>query len=147
MSDSDYYVVRGDVLPEVFLKVMAVKRLIGTGAAGSVNEAVRTVGLSRSAYYKYRDAIRPYLDLTKQHMVTLALVVEHVPGLLAMLIRCLTEAGCNVLTINQNMPINGLADLSISLDIGELKGSVDDLMLAVDHVHGVRFHQVLTRAY
>lgn len=145
MREEEYFLVKSSLLPEIFVKVMDVKLLISSGAAGSVNEAVKRVGISRSAYYKYRDAIRPYHDLSRNKVVTLALLVENTRGLLAAVIRCLAKASCNILTINQNVPINGMADLSITVELPAENIAPEDLLLEIDHIHGVRFSQLLGR--
>ncbi|HHX36507.1 MAG TPA: ACT domain-containing protein [Clostridiaceae bacterium] len=146
MTDKDYYLIRGDMLPEVFVKVIRAKELLACGAAQSVNEAVKKVGLSRSSYYKYRDAIRPNFDLSRKAVSTVVLVVENMPGLLAEVIQCLAEAKCNVLTINQSMPINGLADITLSLEINPDRVALSDVMIQLGQIHGVRSHQLLKRS-
>jgi chorismate mutase len=79
MSESEFFLVKSDMLPEVFVKVMAVKRLLNSGKAESVNEAVQKVGLSRSAYYKYKDAVLPFYETSQGRMVTLIFAVENFP--------------------------------------------------------------------
>lgn len=144
-SDSEYFLVRSEVLPEVFLKVMEVKRLLSSGNAASVNEAVRLVGLSRSAYYKYRDSILPFYEISAGYVVTLTLVVENLPGVLASILACFAEHKANVLTINQGIPINGLADLSVSLETREMNSTLSDLMHHLGRITGVRSHRILAR--
>ncbi|HBZ78549.1 MAG TPA: ACT domain-containing protein, partial [Clostridiales bacterium] len=117
MSESnDYLLVKADVLPEVFVKVMEAKRLLNSGKAVSVNEAVKMVSLSRSAYYKYKDAVMPFYETSQGKIVTLIVAVENFPGILAGIIQCIAFAKGNILTINQNIPINGLADVSVSME-------------------------------
>jgi len=141
----DYLLVKVDVLPEVFVKVMEVKRLLNAGKSKSVNEAVQIVGLSRSAYYKYKDAVMPFYETSKGRIVTLIIAVENFPGILAKIIQCIAIAKGNILTINQNIPLNGLADVSISLETDILDVSVDILLQDVRKVHGVRSCRMLAR--
>ncbi|MGI6077116.1 MAG: ACT domain-containing protein [Fastidiosipilaceae bacterium] len=145
MPDKDYYLIRGDMLPEVFVKVIRAKELLAKGVAQSVNEAVKKVGLSRSSYYKYRDAIRPNFDMKSINLMTVVLIVENTPGLLAEIIHCLTDAQCNVLTINQTMPINGLVDITLSIETNPDHVEVPELMIRLGQIHGVRSHQILKR--
>ncbi len=145
VSDNEFYLVKSVVLPEVFLKVMEVKRLLSSGKSFSVNEAVRVVGISRRAYYKYRDSILPFYETTAGYVVTLTFVIENLPGILAAILSCFAEQHVNVLTINQGIPINGLADLSVSLETREMYGTLSDLMNRLAKITGVRSHRILAR--
>ncbi|MBN1891263.1 MAG: ACT domain-containing protein [Clostridiales bacterium] len=146
MSKSDeYYLVKSDILPEVFVKVMTVKRLLNSGKATSVNEAVRHVGLSRSAYYKYKDSIMPFYETSKGKLVTLIIAVENFPGILSGIIQCIAYAKGNILTINQNIPINGLADVSISMETDRMNRSIDLLLSDVGKIPGVRSCRIMAR--
>lgn len=144
-ADSEYFLVKSEVLPEVFLKVMEVKRLLSSGNASSVNEAVRLVGLSRSAYYKYRDSILPFYETSAGYVVTLMLVIENLPGILASILSCFAEYHANVLTINQGIPINGLADLSVSLETREMTADLSEVINQLGRITGVRSHRILAR--
>ncbi len=146
MSQNDeYYLVKSEILPEVFVKVMSVKRLLNSGKASSVNEAVRTVGLSRSAYYKYKDSIMPFYETSKGKLVTLIIAVENFPGILSGIIQCIAYAKGNILTINQNIPINGLADVSISMETDRMNRSIDLLLADVGKIPGVRSCRIMAR--
>lgn len=144
-SNDEYYLVKSDILPDVFVKVMAVKRLLNSGKANSVNEAVRNVGLSRSAYYKYKDSIVPFYETSKGKIVTMIIAVENFPGILSGIIRCVANAKGNILTINQNIPINGLADVSISMETDRMNRSIDLLLSDVGKIPGVRSCRILAR--
>ncbi len=145
MADSEYFLVKSAVLPEVFIKVMQVKRLLNAGKADSVNEAVQKVGLSRSAYYKYKDAVLPFYETSQGRMVTLIFAVENFPGILSGIILSLARAQANILTINQNIPINGLADVSISLETDMMNVSLETLLNELGRIPGVRSHRILAR--
>jgi len=145
ISDNEYYLVKAEVLPEVFLKVMEVKRLLSSGKAASVNEAVRVAGLSRSAYYKYRDSILPFYETSAGHVVTLSFVIENLPGVLAGILSCLAGVKANVLTINQGIPVNGLADLSVSIETYHLTADFGELMSQLGRIPGVKTHRILAR--
>ena len=145
MANSEYFLVKSDMLPEVFLKVMQVKRLLSSGKADSVNEAVQRIGLSRSAYYKYKDAVLPFYETSKGRMVTLIFAVENFPGILSGIINCMAKAKANILTINQNIPINGLADVSISLETDRLTVALESLVDELGRIPGVRSYRILAR--
>lgn len=146
MSQNDeYFLVKAEILPEVFVKVMSVKRLLNSGKARSVNEAVQKVGLSRSAYYKYKDSIMPFYETSKGKLVTLIIAVENFPGILSGIIQCVAYAKGNILTINQNIPINGLADVSISMETDRMSRSIDLLLSDVGKIPGVRSCRILAR--
>jgi len=146
MSQNDeYFLVKAEILPEVFVKVMSVKRLLNSGKSRSVNEAVQQVGLSRSAYYKYKDSIMPFYETSKGKLVTLIIAVENFPGILSGIIQCIAFAKGNILTINQNIPINGLADVSISMETDRMSRSIDLLLSDVGKIPGVRSCRILAR--
>lgn len=144
-QSNEYFLVKATVLPEVFVKVMEVKRLLNAGKARSVNEAVQKVGLSRSAYYKYKDAVMPFYETSKGKLVTLIIAVENFPGILSGIIQCVANAKGNILTINQNIPINGLADVSISMETDLMAKSIDLLLADVGKIAGVRSCRILAR--
>ena len=141
----EYYLVDKKVLPEVFIKVMEVKQRLNTGESSSVNEAVRKTGLSRSAYYKYKDSVLPFYEATNGKKVTLLITVENFQGILSSIINVISATKASILTINQNIPINGLADISISLDTASMFGSVEDIMNDINRIAGVRNSRVLSR--
>lgn len=145
MVDSEFFLVKSDVLPEVFVKVMAVKRLLNAGKAESVNEAVQRIGLSRSAYYKYKDAVLPFYESSRGRPVTLIFAVENFPGILSGIINCMAKAKANILTINQNIPINGLADVSISIETDRMTVELEHLLDDLSRISGVRSYRILAR--
>ena len=145
MAESEYFLVKSDMLPEVFVKVMEVKRFLSAGKADSVNEAVQRVGLSRSAYYKYKDAVLPFYETSKGRMVTLIFAVENFPGILSGIINCMARVKANILTINQNIPINGLADVSISMETDRMTVTLESLVDELGRIPGVRSYRILAR--
>ena len=141
---ADYYLVEKSVLPEVFLKVMEVKRRLNTGEAPSINHACKELELSRSAYYKYKDTVLPFYA-EHGRKVTILFSVENFPGILSQIINIISSYRANILTINQNIPINGLADISISFDMGSILGSVEDIISDIGKITGVRNCSILSR--
>lgn len=145
MAESEFFLVKSDMLPEVFVKVMAVKRLLNSGKADSVNEAVQKIGLSRSAYYKYKDAVLPFYETSRGRLVTLIFAVENFPGILSGIINCMARVKANILTINQNIPINGLADVSISVETDRMTVNLENVLDELGRIPGVRSYRILAR--
>ena len=131
MHAAQYYLVDAHVLPETFLRVAEAKRLLETGAARTVAEAAERAGISRSAFYKYRDAITPFTDLGRSRIVTFHILLRDQQGALSALLALLAQAGANVLTINQSIPTNGAAVVTISIQTGSMDCTVDALLLSL----------------
>lgn len=132
-----YYLVEADALPEVFVKVTEAKALLETGAAKTVAEAVDKVDLSRSAFYKYKDAVKPFRDLSRDTIMTFHITLHDKPGTLAAVLSIFPESGANILTINQSIPANGVALVTISVVTGQMAITSDDLLSNLREVNGV----------
>lgn len=105
----NYYIVDAEALPEIFHKVVQARRMLDTGEAETVNQAVQLVGISRSAFYKYKDAVRPFQDMLHGRIVTFQMMLKDEPGILSHMLNLFASSGANILTINQGLPINGCA--------------------------------------
>ncbi len=138
-----YYLVRADVLPEVFLKVMEVKRLLDLKLVPSVNEAVKRVGLSRSAYYKYRKAIRSTSSGTEGEMATLLIVVESLAHSLTRCLDVLLEAETTIMTFHQGIPVDGLIHLLVTFRTDNMNVSMDHLVHIMSQTRGVQSARIL----
>lgn len=103
-----------DLLPEVLLKVIEAKKLLSQGKAKNSSEAARLAGISRSAYYKYKDGVAVYNEELERKLVTYYLMLMDVPGVLSNVLAALSKNGANVLTINQSIPVDGAAPVTIS---------------------------------
>lgn len=145
VNGSTYFLVDSTVLPEVFSKVIEVKKLLSTGKQKTVNDAVKEVGMSRSAYYKYKDYVFPFYEASRGRVITLFLVVEDISGLLSCIIDRIAKAKANIITINQNVPINGLADITISIETTGMIKEIRDLMDDIEKIDGVRRQEILIR--
>lgn len=128
-EDKTFYLVRGDFLPEAMRKTLDVKEQLERGKANSVYEAVKNVNLSRSAFYKYRDAIFPLQSIQHTQIITLFFHLEDQSGTLSYLLNTVAKAGGNILTIHQTIPIHGKANVTLSLDVEHLKIDLDELIL------------------
>ncbi len=102
-----YFIVDADALPEIFLKVAEAKRLLETGESGTVNQAARRVGISRSAFYKYKDSLRPFNDMLNGRIITFQILLKNEPGVLSAVLNIFARSGANILTINQSIPAGG----------------------------------------
>lgn len=142
---SQYYLVDASVLPEVFTKVIEVKKILSTRDIKNINDAVKEVGISRSAFYKYRDFVFPFYENSRGRVMTLFFTLENVAGILSYIINKIAESKANILTINQNIPINGLADVTISIETQEMIMEVRELMDSIALVRGVRRQEILAR--
>lgn len=132
-----YYLVEASALPEVFVKVTEAKSLLETGEARTVAEAVERVGLSRSAFYKYKDCIAPFRDMKRDTIMTFHIKLHDKPGTLASVLSIFTESGANILTINQSIPANGVAVVTISVTTETIIISTEELMARLYAVTGV----------
>lgn len=140
-----YYVVNERSLPEVLLKVVEANRLIDTQKAASVQEAVDMVGISRSSYYKYKDDIFPFHDSAQGTTLTLSCQMNDEPGLLSDVLKVVAEFKANILTIHQSIPINGIASLSLSIQILAATGDVSEMIQEMEKKNGVHSVKVLAR--
>ena len=119
MESPKYLLVDSKVLPDVFLKVLEAKTLLAKGKAKNSSEAARMSGLSRSAFYKYKDSIFEYDSRMRGSMITLYISLEDEPGVLSNVMSCIYDLGGNIITVNQNIPTDGVAPVTISLRLGE----------------------------
>lgn len=133
-----YYLVREDILPEAVIKTMQVKQLLASGDARTVHEAVEQVGLSRSAFYKYKDGIHMINQLEREQIVTISIDLEHRSGILSKVLSLVAGAGGNVLTINQTIPLQGVANVVISVEISRLNEDVDLMLISMRSTPGVK---------
>lgn len=138
-----YYIIESSALPEVFLKVAEAKRLLDTGEVATVNDAARRTGISRSAFYKYRDSILPFQNLMAGRIITFQMMLHDEPGVLSTILSIFAQCGGNILTINQTIPSNGCAMVTISAETGELQLSLEELLRQLRSTDGVVRAEIL----
>ena len=136
MENISKVIVNSNLLPEVLLKVIEAKRLLSQGLAKNSSEAARLAGISRSAFYKYKDGVSVFSD-DKGSIVNYYLTLMDRPGVLSEVLSILSKYGANVLTINQNIPIDGAAPVTISFNTGELSTDEHSLREALRTINGV----------
>ncbi|WP_071460259.1 ACT domain-containing protein [Bacillus massilinigeriensis] len=127
-EDQKFYLVREDVLPEAMKKTLEAKEMIERKKAESVWDAVQRVDLSRSAFYKYRDTVFPFHTIVKERIISLFFHLEDRSGTLSKLLAMVASSGCNVLTIHQTIPLQGRANVTLSLNVTEMNMSMDELL-------------------
>ena len=140
---SKYYIVEASALPEVFVKVAEAKRLLSVGEAATVNEATRMTGISRSAFYKYRDAVLPFKHMMSGRVVTFQLLLHDEPGTLANILNTFTESNANIMTINSIIPSNGCALVTISAETSDVSVTLEELLHQLGATPGVIKAEVL----
>ncbi|MBE6960153.1 MAG: ACT domain-containing protein [Ruminococcaceae bacterium] len=138
-----YYIIEASALPEVFLKVAEAKRLLSTGEASTVNEATRMTDISRSAFYKYRDAIVPFQNMMTGRIITFQFMLHDEPGTLSSILAALAQESVNILTINSIIPTNGYALVTISAQTSEISLTLEDLLTHLGSISGVIKAEVL----
>ncbi|MEQ2526378.1 ACT domain-containing protein [Robertmurraya yapensis] len=126
--DKKFYLVREDVLPEAMKKTLEAKEMIERKKVESVWDAVQQVDLSRSAFYKYRDTVFPFHTIVKEKLITLFFHLEDRSGTLSQLLGVVASAGCNVLTIHQTIPLQGRAQVTLSLNITGMAIEINELL-------------------
>ncbi|WP_251446605.1 ACT domain-containing protein [Vermiculatibacterium agrestimuris] len=134
---SQYFIVEAAALPEIFLKVAEAKRLLEVGEAQTVNEAAQSVGISRSAFYKYKDAVRPFNDMGSGRIVTFQILLKNEPGVLSAVLNSFARCGANILTINQGVPAGGSAVVNIGAETSGLVMTIEEMLSRVAVETGV----------
>ena len=139
-----YYVVKQKALPEVLLKVAEANRLIENRNI-SIADATEKVGISRSSYYKYKDDIFPFHETTKGKTITMVIQMDDEPGLLSGVLKTIADFHANILTIHQSIPVNGIATLTLSIDILPQTGDVAEMVTKIESVGGIQYVKILAR--
>lgn len=143
MDKKTYFIVSADALPEVFIKVAEAKRMLQVGEANTVGEAAKKVGISRSAFYKYKDALQPFQDMKAGHIITFYALLKDNPGVLSNFLSIFANSGANILTINQTIPTNGCAGVTIGAETSEMNESLDEMVTRIGSDSGVLKFEIL----
>ena len=142
---TSFFVLREKAVPEVLLKVVEAKRLLDSGKVESVQDATEAVGISRSSLYKYKDDIFPYHENQKGKTITMVIQLDDEPGLLSIVLKTIADFHANILTIHQSIPVNGIASLSLSIDVFPTTGNVEDMKNSIESVQGIHYAKILAR--
>ncbi len=144
-DNGKYYVLKKKAVPEVLLKVVEAKRLLESEKAISIQEATDQVGLSRSSFYKYKDDIFPFHDNARGKTITFVLQMDDEPGLLSVVLGIISKYNANILTIHQTIPINGVASLTLSIEILPNAKNVSELIEEIETKKGIHYLKILAR--
>ena len=142
---TNYYVLKEKAVPEVLLRVVEAKRLLESGRVTSVQEATERVDISRSSYYKYKEDIFPFHDNAKGRTITMVIQLDDEPGLLSAILKTIAESHANILTIHQSIPVNGIASLTLSVDILPETTDANRIMERIEQQDGVHYLKILAR--
>lgn len=142
-AKTKYYLVAAEVLPDIFLKVAEANRLLRAGEVSTAGEAARTVGISRSAFYKYRDAVQPFTDLKTERIVTFYALLKNRSGVLSNLLKVFAASGANILTINQSIPTDGCAAVTVAAETSGMPEPLEALLTAAAALDGVVRFEIL----
>lgn len=143
-DSSKFYVIDSVVLPEVFQRVMEVKKLLQDGKCKTVNDAVKEIGISRSTYYKYKDSIFDFYN-QKTNIITFMLLLDHVSGTLFRILEVIAKSNANILTINQNIPQNDSAMVSISIETTSMNREPGELIQTIKSLPQVKTLEIVTK--
>jgi len=144
--DADkYYIVKKKAVPEVLLKVVEAKRLLDSERVMTVQEATDKLNISRSSFYKYRDDIFPFHENNRERTITLMLQMDDTPGLLSNVLNQVAAHDANILTINQSIPMNGIAIITLSIEIMPQTSSTSIILSDIEELDGVHYIKILSR--
>ena len=132
-----YFIVDAQALPDIFLKVAEAKRLLETGEVHTVNQAAEQMGISRSAFYKYKDSVRPFNDMLSGRIINVQILLKNEPGVLSAVLNNFARCGANILTINQSIPAGGGAVVSVGAETSELTMTTEEMLEQVAGEKGV----------
>jgi len=138
-----YFIVEAEALPEIIRKVAQAKQLLEMGEESTVNAAAKAVGISRSAFYKYKDTVRPFNDMLHGRIVTIQVMLRDEPGVLSGILNLFADTGVNILTINQNIPVNGRAVVTITAETSGLQQPLEVLLAEGEKTAGVLKCEIL----
>ena len=145
MDHTQYYVLKKKAVPEVLLKVVEVKRLLASERNITIQEAADRIGISRSSFYKYKDDIFPFHENEKGQTITLAIQVDDMPGLLAEILKEVAKYRANILTIHQSIPLNGVATITLSVEILSTTGNISEMVNEIETNEGVHYLKIVGR--
>ena len=140
---TSFYLVKEDILPEAIKKTIKVKEILKRGEVRTINEAVARMELSRSAYYKYKDYVFPFYEASKDKIITLSLLLEHKTGVLSRVLNLIATDSGSIMTINQGIPLQGVANTTISIETKNMTVDLEALLDKLRMIDGVKRLEVL----
>lgn len=146
MMKEKYYMVREDILPESIRKTAMAKEMLARGEAENILDAVDKLGIARSTYYKYKDGVFSFFNAENMEIINISLMLTHKSGVLSGVLNCIASLGANVLTINQNLPLHGVAYVTLSLSIEDMNVTVEVLLAKLAELNGVQQVQLVGKS-
>ncbi len=140
---SSYILVDAQIAPDVFVKVVDAKNRLSSGKCKTTNEALTQAKISRSAFYKYKNYVFAYNEIKSEKMVTLSFTLDDVAGILSDMLIVIASYGASVMTINQSVPINGIANVNITLRINNMTSDIRVLLTDLLKIDGVNKADIL----
>ena len=145
-AQSGFFLVQEQILPEAIKKTIRVKEMLKRGDARTINEAVDSMGLSRSAYYKYKDYVFPFYEASRNKIISLTLLLEHKKGVLSIVINTISADSGRVMTINQVITLQCVENATVSIETANLSVDLEALLDKLRMVDGVKRLEVLGQA-
>lgn len=146
LKKDKFYLVQEDILPEAIKKTIKVKEILKLGEAKTINEAVERMDLSRSAYYKYKDYVFPFYEIAQGKIVSITISMSNGSGMLSNILKAIAESNGSILTINQDIPLQGIANVTIAFETKDLSGSLEDLLDSIRSIRGILKVEILGQA-
>lgn len=146
LKKDKFYLVQEDILPEAIKKTIKVKEILKLGEAKTINEAVERMDLSRSAYYKYKDYVFPFYEITQGKIVSITVSMSNDPGMLSSILRAIAESNGSILTINQDIPLQGIANVTIAFETKDLSTTLEECLDNIRSIRGILKVEILGQA-
>lgn len=141
-----FFLVKEDILPTAIKKTIKVNKMLKRGDAATINEAIASTGLSRSAYYKYKDSVFPFYEASLNKIVAISLMLDHKEGVLSNVLDVMSRDSANILTINQGLPLQGMANVTLSIETQNMSIDLEALLDKLRVVEGVRRMEIVGQA-
>lgn len=146
LKKDKFYLVQEDILPEAIKKTIKVKEILKLGEAKTINEAVERMDLSRSAYYKYKDYVFPFYEIAQGKIVSITVSMSNDPGMLSSILRAIADRNGSILTINQDIPLQGIANVTIAFETKDLSTSLEECLDNIRSIRGILKVEILGQA-
>lgn len=146
LKKDKFYLVQEDILPEAIKKTIKVKEILKLGKAKTINEAVERMDLSRSAYYKYKDYVFPFYEIAQGKIVSITVSMSNDPGMLSSILRAIADSNGSILTINQDIPLQGIANVTIAFETKDLSTSLEECLDNIRSIRGILKVEILGQA-
>lgn len=146
LKKDKFYLVQEDILPEAIKKTIKVKEILKLGEAKTINEAVERMDLSRSAYYKYKDYVFPFYEIAQGKIVSITVSMSNDPGMLPSILRAIADSNGSILTINQDIPLQGIANVTIAFETKDLSTSLEECLDNIRSIRGILKVEILGQA-